>query len=423
MKLPVNLQELLQQNEQTIATISALIGQGSAIVNCAGVEAIPPEQLTLLLSGIPAEWDLVELAQVLDQETLTESFAHQLTQEIDRRLGRTAGIENRESGIGERCFTNGSPLPLDVFNLRNEVISDYRRYIESFLRIRDPKVEQFVHQELERGQLWTDPLLQLNPSYKQGATIHELIQRGVLHPDCERYFPGFRFRYHQEQAFLAAQRQEPYVLTTGTGSGKSMTYVVPLFDDLLRHPEVNGVRAILVYPMNALINSQKQEFDKFLENFPHTHIRVEQYTGQENLTKKTEIQNNPPHILLTNYVMLELMLTRTHEEKLVVSPDLKFLILDELHTYRGRQGADVAMLIRKLRQRSGKDLLCIGTSATMSTEGDRENRRVSRTYSLRSFYNALGQWPSAQGHRPGTSTTTAKGPRPVLRQRLPFLET
>lgn len=382
MKLPVNLQELLQQNEQTIATISALIGQGNAIVNCAGVEAIAPEQLTLLLSGIPTNWDLVELAQVLDQETLTESFANQLTQEIDRRLGRTSGIGVRQSGIGERSFTNDSRLTtpdyrptLDVFNLRNEVISDYRRYIESFLRIRDPKVEQFVHQELERGQLWTDPLVQLNPSYQQGATIHELIQRGVLHPDCERYFPGFRFRYHQEQAFLAAQRQEPYVLTTGTGSGKSMTYVVPLFDDLLRHPEVNGVRAILVYPMNALINSQSQELKKFLENFPNTHIRVEQYTGQESLTKKAEIQNNPPHILLTNYVMLELMLTRTHEEKLVASPDLKFLILDELHTYRGRQGADVAMLIRKLRQRSGKDLLCIGTSATMSTEGDRENRR------------------------------------------------
>ena len=77
--------------------------------------------------------------------------------------------------------------------------------------------------------------------------------------------------------------------------------------------------------------------------------------------------------------MLELMLSRTHEDKLVASPDLKFLVLDELHTYRGRQGADVALLIRKLRQRCGKDLLCIGTSATMSTEGSRENRRQTVT--------------------------------------------
>ncbi|WP_088889844.1 DEAD/DEAH box helicase [Leptolyngbya ohadii] len=373
MKLPVKLQELLQENEQTIATISTLIGQGSAMVDCSGVEAIVPEHLTLLLSGIPADWDFVELAQVLDQETLTESFAHQLTQEIDRRLGRETKPVQQPSIVAPS--SPDSRPTLDVFNLRQEVISDYRRYIESFLKIRDPKVEQFVHQELERGQLWTDSLVQLNPSYKQGATVQELVQQGVLHPECERYFPDYRFRYHQEQAFLAAGRQEPYVLTTGTGSGKSMTYVVPLFDDLLRHPEIKGVRAILVYPMNALINSQKQEFDKFLARVPNSPIRVEQYTGQENLTRKSEIQNNPPHILLTNYVMLELMLTRTHEEKLVASPDLKFLILDELHTYRGRQGADVAMLIRKLRQRAGKDLLCIGTSATMSTKGDRQNRR------------------------------------------------
>ncbi|URD53487.1 DEAD/DEAH box helicase [Chroococcidiopsis sp. CCNUC1] len=268
---------------------------------------------------------------------------------------------------------------LDIFNLRDEVIADYRRYIESFLKIRDPQVAAFVDQELERGELWRDPLVQLNPSYRSGATVTKLVQREVLHRECDRYFSRngqpYIFHYHQEQAFLAAQRQEPYVLTTGTGSGKSMTYVVPIFDDLLRHPEIKGVRAILVYPMNALINSQKEEFDKFLSQVPNSHIRVEKYTGQESLAQKVEIQNNPPQILLTNYVMLELMLSRTHENKLVASPELKFLILDELHTYRGRQGADVAILIRKLRQRCGQELLCIGTSATMSTEGSRENRR------------------------------------------------
>jgi ATP-dependent helicase YprA (DUF1998 family) len=380
MKLPVKLQELLQLNEQAIATISNLMGQGNAIVDCSGVESVTSDQMSLLLSGVPSDWDVQELAEVLKQESLTESFANLLLQEIDRRHGRESshGIQTLPAGEQPGPYqlpTSDSQPTLDVFSLRNEIIGDYRRYIESFLRIRDSKVEKFVQQELEHGQLWTDPLVQLNPFYKQGATVSELVQRGVLHPNCERYFPGYRFRYHQEQAFLSAQRQEPYVLTTGTGSGKSMTYVVPLFDDLLRHPEISGVRAILVYPMNALINSQKQEFDKFLEKVPNSHIRVEQYTGQESLEKKTEIQNNPPHILLTNYVMLELMLTRTHEERLVTSPNLKFLVLDELHTYRGRQGADVAMLIRKLRQRSDRDLLCIGTSATMSTEGNRENRR------------------------------------------------
>jgi ATP-dependent helicase YprA (DUF1998 family) len=375
MKIPIKLQELLQQSETAIASISTLMGQGNAIVDCSGVETVAPEQLILLFSGIPIEWDFVELADVFEPATVTGSFGAQLIEWIDLRLGRrTLTLE-----AAPKDTASSLPPTLDIFSLRDEVVGDYRRYIESFLKIRDLRVQQFVNQELERGYLWRDPLLQLNPAYKTGATVTELVQRGVLHPDCEHYFSKndkpFRFRYHQEQAFLAAQRQEPYVLTTGTGSGKSMTYVVPIFDDLLRHPEIKGVRAILVYPMNALINSQKEEFDKFLSQVANTHIRVEKYTGQESLQKKTEIQNNPPQILLTNYVMLELMLTRTHEEKLVASADLNFLIMDELHTYRGRQGADVALLIRKLRQRSGKDLLCIGTSATMSTEGNREDRR------------------------------------------------
>lgn len=127
--------------------------------------------------------------------------------------------------------------------------------------------------------------------------------------------------------------------------------------------------------MNALINSPEEELRKFLKQVPNTHIRVEKYTGQEKREKKVEIQNNPPQILLTNYVMLELMLSRTHEDKLVESPELKFLVLDELHTYRGRQGADFSILIRKLRQRCGQKLLCIGTSATMSSEGSRQQRR------------------------------------------------
>jgi DEAD/DEAH box helicase len=376
MKLPIKLQDLLQQNESAIAAASTLLGQKLALLDCTGVASVTPEQLALIFPGIPENWDLQQLEEIIDFSTLTETFSHQLQEWVNQRLGRTTTNPPQSAITNYELRTTNY---LDIFNFRNEVIDDYRRYIESFLRIRDSKVKEFVDRELERGQLWSDPLVQLNPTYKKGATVTELVQQGVLHRECDRYFSKdgkpFQFHYHQQQAFLTAQRQEPYVLTTGTGSGKSMTYVVPIFDDLLRQPEMKGVRAILVYPMNALINSQKEELDKFLRQVANTHIRVEQYTGQESSTKKNEIQENPPQILLTNYVMLELMLSRTHEDKLVESPNLKFLVLDELHTYRGRQGADVAILIRKLRQRCGQDLLCIGTSATMSTEGSREQRR------------------------------------------------
>ena len=373
MKVPIRLHELLQLSDESLSPFVALIGQGSAELDCSGVESVEAERLNLILSAVPEEWDFAEIGEKLvNVTTLTEPLAAQLSNWVNQRHGRTEPDEVLAAPVSENV------PPLDIFNLRDNVIEDYREYIESFLKIRDSRVKAFVDQELEQGQLWPNPLVQLNPSYSQGANISALIDQGLLHPKCDRYFPDYvskyAFRLHQEQAFRVARHQEPYVLTTGTGSGKSMTYVVPIFDDLLRNPDIKGVRAILVYPMNALINSQKEEFDKFLSQVPGSHIRVARYTGQESLAEKTEIQNNPPQIILTNYMMLELMLSRNQEEKLVESSDLNFLILDELHTYRGRQGADVAILVRKLRQRCGQKLFCIGTSATMSTEGTRSDR-------------------------------------------------
>ena len=96
-------------------------------------------------------------------------------------------------------------------------------------------------------------------------------------------------------------------------------------------------------------------------------ITFKRYTGQENNEERLRIIQNPPHILLTNYVMLELLLTRPNESPLIGnSSSLKFLVLDELHTYRGRQGADVSMLVRRLRDRTNWNPICIGTSATLA---------------------------------------------------------
>ncbi|HEX2914075.1 MAG TPA: helicase-related protein, partial [Chloroflexia bacterium] len=126
--------------------------------------------------------------------------------------------------------------------------------------------------------------------------------------------------------------------------------------------------------------SQEKALDNFVSNLggkDNCPVKYARYTGQESDSRKRELQENPPHILLTNYVMLELMLTRPEEQPFVgeASSDLHFLVLDELHTYRGRQGADVAMLVRRLRERSGKShLQCVGTSATMSTGATRAER-------------------------------------------------
>lgn len=368
MKIPIKLQELLAQNSEAIAATTPLIAQQMVALDASGIENLTSEQIEQLLGNAAANWDLNTLKAIFKPSTLSPTLDDRLTQWWNEKRGKQPTLELVSQDKHKE-------KKLDIFKLRDEVIGDYRRYIESFLAIRDRRVEQFVQQELDKGYLWRDPLIQINPAYQQGADINSLIAEGILHPACEPYFRGYSFRYHQEQAFRSADRNQSYVLTTGTGSGKSLSYVVPIVDDLLRHPEIKGVRAILVYPMNALINSQYEEFQKFIGKVPNSPIKVARYTGQESLEEKNAIQENPPQILLTNYVMLELMLSRVHEEKLVKSPDLRFLVLDELHTYRGRQGADVAMVIRKLRQRCRKDLLCIGTSATMSTEGDRASRQ------------------------------------------------
>lgn len=273
---------------------------------------------------------------------------------------------------------------MDVFALREKVVADYRHYIESFVRINDERISSFVHEQFESGALWPDAILQLNPAYEPGPTLDELAAQGGILKSTASFFRGqggksLRLYRHQQEAIEIARRSESYVVTTGTGSGKSLTYLIPIVDHVLRNqPEKHCVRAIIVYPMNALINSQHRALQTYAANNPGVPIRFDQYTGQEKEESRQRILDSPPHILLTNYVMLEYMMLRPAERVFTdaATSHLEFLVLDELHTYRGRQGADVAMLMRRLRERSGKTkLLNIGTSATVATGGKRDDRR------------------------------------------------
>jgi ATP-dependent helicase YprA (DUF1998 family)/very-short-patch-repair endonuclease len=273
---------------------------------------------------------------------------------------------------------------VDVFQLRNQIIDDYADYIGSFIHISDERIRELVDSELHNGLLWPQPLLQLNPGFEPGAWIHELIAEGRLHALCQAIFAikendkpnrPLRLHRHQTDAIFAAASGDNYVLTTGTGSGKSLAYIVPIVNFVLQRGSGQGIRAIVVYPMNALANSQKNELEKFLcRGFPEGKppVTFRRYTGQENEEERAEILAHPPDILLTNYVMLELMLTRPTEKKIVAAAqeNLQFLVLDELHTYRGRQGADVALLVRRVRDLCANPALqVVGTSATLAGEG------------------------------------------------------
>ena len=280
---------------------------------------------------------------------------------------------------------------MDVFKLRNRLVADYANYTRSFIKIADPRIRRKVDKELAAGAFWPEPLLQLNPAFKVGGTINDLVSEGTLHKGCARIFrldkteadpvgKQLPLYAHQAEAIRKAKAGKSYVLTSGTGSGKSLTYIVPIVDHVLRRGPGNGIQAIIVYPMNALANSQNEELTKFLMagyGDGKSPVRFARYTGQEKGPEREEIRANPPDILLTNYMMLELLLTRREDRDLVrAASGLRFLVLDELHTYRGRQGADVALLIRRCRLAfGGGDMICVGTSATMTSGGSAADRK------------------------------------------------
>lgn len=280
----------------------------------------------------------------------------------------------------------------NVFQFRDQLIERYGSFSRSFVRIAAPDIQAEVEHQYAQGRYWPEPLVQINPNYQRQGTVQDLVAEGVLHPACADIFqvgktegkPSPLHLYkHQMEALAKGQERQSYVVTTGTGSGKSLSFFIPIIDRILKAKDSDGkarTRAIVIYPMNALANSQLEELDKFLHGYaPELHpFTVKRYTGQESKAERTAIADDPPDILLTNFMMLEYILTRFDEvDRRVVEhcEGLEFLVLDELHTYRGRQGADVALLVRRLRERlKAEQLVCIGTSATMSSTGSQADR-------------------------------------------------
>jgi ATP-dependent helicase YprA (DUF1998 family) len=264
---------------------------------------------------------------------------------------------------------------MNILEVQGRIIDEYAQYTRSFIEIADDTIRSSVNEHLDKKHFWPDPLLQFNPAYKSAGSIAELIESGLLHRDAKDIFSGYSLYQHQREAIELGLKKRDFVVTSGTGSGKSLTYIGSIFNTLLQEPLQPGVVAVIVYPMNALINSQSEEFKKYQTNYEKTGrkfpITFGQYTGQESEEAREKMRRDPPHIILTNYMMLELLMSRRSDFPLrdAIFNNLQFLVFDEMHTYRGRQGADVAMLIRRIRAKSAHPVTCIGTSATMVSGG------------------------------------------------------
>ena len=289
----------------------------------------------------------------------------------------------------------------NVFDFRKALIDEYAKFSTSFANPSAEDIAARLKEEYDSGRYWREPLIQINPNYEKDKTVDELAAAGVLTAECAEIFQLFkqevkngvagftkqpiRLYKHQRQAISHVQHGESYVVTTGTGSGKSLCFFIPIVNRIIEEKKSDPTprtRAIIVYPMNALANSQREEMRKFLCDYAEgtEPVSIRRYTGQESDEDRQQIRENPPDILLTNYMMLDLILTRHTDDRQVVKncQGLEFLVLDELHTYRGRQGADVAMLVRRLRaQLNADNLLCVGTSATMAGVGQSADKHTA----------------------------------------------
>lgn len=267
-----------------------------------------------------------------------------------------------------------------------------------------------LHGGLGRSPLIQGPYISLSKAFRQGRDLRTLAREGLVHPALPGLAPYPVLFAHQDEALRQISAGRHCLIATGTGSGKTEAFLYPILDHCLRLRDENapdGVVAVLVYPMNALAIDQlgrlrsmlagsgisfgmyvgttpaddgdvqnivrlkegegRREFERHSQRYKE-HEGVIVSPCEERLTEK-DMAARPPRLLLTNVNQLELLLTRGKDLGMFVDAPLKFLVFDEAHTYSGAVGAEVSCLIRRLRAFCGKsadDVICIGTSATVT---------------------------------------------------------
>lgn len=277
-----------------------------------------------------------------------------------------------------------------------------REYLQTTFSLRDARYEQALLELLaddEQG-LFRGPYLDIRLPFRRAGAD----QRAPLFVR-----PGFTPYAHQLRAWerlcsAEGRRPQSTIVATGTGSGKTECFLFPLLDHCLRHADGEpSIKAIILYPMNALASDQAGRLAELIHNWTppggdgpalRGKVTAGLYVGgtgsnprpseTQLVDMRERLREQPPDILLTNYRMLDFLLMRPEDALLWRNNGartLQYLVLDELHTYDGAQGTDVAFLIRRLRQRLRVEpghLCCVGTSATIGGRGEAGRQALLR---------------------------------------------
>lgn len=285
----------------------------------------------------------------------------------------------------------------------------YRDYMKSSFYIGDEEFREAYFAELDKLDFANGPYLECVDAFAQGKSLEQLVEDGLLSPSFKKLLGEDSSQYkrplyqHQEHALRVAIADMNMVVTTGTGSGKTECFLYPVLQHLFEEEKAGslcpGVRILLLYPMNALANDQMQRLRELLQFYPS--ITFGSYTGEtahgrkdantqyrtlhhgedplpNEVVCRDDMKVNPPHILVTNYAMLEYLLLRPDDNVFFDAPQLssywKYIVLDEAHTYSGASGMEVAILLRRLiyRLQNNGRIRCILTSATLGDESKNE---------------------------------------------------
>lgn len=306
---------------------------------------------------------------------------------------------------------------LNPITYTEQVVSDFLRYQLSTYAFADAglygQMRELLNLEHTRNTpLMKGPYISLSRTFQQGATLDVLVKEGLLHPHIKQLSPYPAAYLHQEQAFRAIHAGKPTLVATGTGSGKTECFLLPIISRCLQLRDADdaaGVTAVIVYPMNALAEDQLQrmrallagtgvsfgmyvgktprkesdvtgvrlppgstaaDYQAKLADMQRRKLDVALHPAEERVSRESmRVPGQQPRILLTNVKQLELLLTRQQDLELFDNARLEFMVFDEAHTFTGAQGAETACLIRRLRAYCGKDessTTCVATSATIA---------------------------------------------------------